>query len=374
MRKILFCFGTRPEAIKLAPVIAEAKKEQYEVYICLTGQHKEMILPFLEFFELKPDFNLNIMRPNQSLIEMTSNILLGMKDVLDSLRPEMIFVQGDTTTTFACGLAAFYYKIPVAHIEAGLRTGDKYSPFPEEINRKMVTSFSELHFPPTEATNQNLIREGISENVFVTGNTSIDALRLTSKIITDKSLHEIYEQQFSFIDFNRKILLVTAHRRENQGQALENICEALIEIINANSDVEIVIPVHLNPQVKKVIEHKLKKIKRVHLLGPLEYPVFVWFMQKSFLIITDSGGIQEEGPYFSKPILVIRDNTERPEGVEAGTTKLIGTKKSDIFEQANLLINNLSAYEKFTKAQNPYGDGQASAKIMKAVREYFLQI
>lgn len=367
MRKLLFCFGTRPEAIKMAPIIAEAKNEGFQTLVCLTGQHREMLTPFLTFFNITADFNLDVMKPNQSLAEMTSNILLGVTDVLKLCTPDLVIVQGDTTSTFASGLAAFYLKIPVVHVEAGLRTFNKYSPFPEEINRKMVSTFSECHFPPTETTKMNLEKEGYFTNVVVTGNTSIDALRLTTSLISQKKLDQVFLQKHPLIDFSKKLLLVTTHRRENHGEPLDNICKALLKISDNNLNVEIVLPVHLNPQVKTTVESILGKNERIHLLPPLEYPEFVWFMQKSYLILTDSGGVQEEGPYFKKPILVLRRDTERPEGIEAGTSILIGTDKNIIIDKVQNLLDHLELHNQFFKSVNPYGDGFASKAIIKKI-------
>ncbi len=366
VKKLLFVFGTRPEAVKMAPVIIEAKNQGYDVKICLSGQHKDMVVSFMDFFKLKKDHDLNVMKSNQSLSELTANILTGMKKVLDLERPDMVLVQGDTTTTFAGALAAFLEKIPVAHIEAGLRTYNKYSPFPEEINRQMVSTFAELNFPPTEETKKNLLGERQNSHFVVTGNTSIDALRMARDLIDENKFREKYSQ----VDFTKKIVLVTTHRRENHGAPLLDICCALKKM-HAEFDTQIILPVHLNPNVKSVIEQELKNVAGIHLLEPLDYPDFVFFMKQSYLIMTDSGGVQEEGPYFGKPILVMRENTERPEGIAAGTSILVGTKFEKVFSTLTELFNNSEKYNVFKKVTNPYGNGFASQKILKEIATFF---
>jgi len=362
----MFIFGTRPEVVKMAPVIVEAKKLGFKPVLCFTGQHKDLVVPFMNFFNLKADYDLSVMRPNQSLCDLTAGILSALKKVFDQEKPDMVFVQGDTTTTFAGALAAYYEKIPVAHIEAGLRTYDKYSPFPEEVNRQAVSSFAELHFPPTEETYKNLITEKRTGLIKITGNTSIDALRVAKDLINDEEI----KKKFNKVDFTKKIILVTTHRRENFGGPLQNICET-IKKLKKEFDVEIVLPVHLNPNVREVVEKELKDIKGIHLMPPLDYQDFVFFMKQSYLIMTDSGGVQEEGPYFGKPILVMRENTERPEGVSAGTSILVGAKSPKLYETAKNLITNQNEYEAFAKKVNPYGDGHAAEKILLAVKSYF---
>lgn len=347
----------------MAPVIKETNDRGHKAIVCLTGQHKDMIIPFLNFFKINADFDLDIMKPNQSLAEMTSNILTKMTSVLDQVNPDIVCVQGDTTTTFTCGLAAFYKKIPVAHIEAGLRTGDIYSPFPEEANRRLVTAFAKYFFPPTKESANNLKAENITNNVFVTGNTSIDALRMTSEAINSTGLNEEILNRYNFVDVSKKLVLVTTHRRENHGQPLINICEA-IKTLSNNKDLQFVIPVHLNPNVKDIIHSYFDSIDNVHLLSPLDYVDFSWFMSKSFFILTDSGGVQEEGPYFKKPILVLRENTERPEGIEAKVSTLVGSNKDLIVSTANKLLQDNDYYNSFTKNVNPYGDGFASKIIV----------
>ena len=363
MKKILFCFGTRPEAIKMAPLIKEVVRRGERPIVCITGQHRDMIKPFLNFFNIDVDFDLDVMMPNQTLADMTARILTKMKNVLNEAEPDIVCVQGDTTTTFSCALAAFYQKIPVAHIEAGLRTGDIYSPFPEEANRRLVTAFAKYFFPPTELSAENLKKENILENVFVTGNTSIDALRETSEIIAATNLNNELNEKYHFLNPKKKLILVTTHRRENHGKPLVDICEAIKEI-SKDENLEFVIPVHLNPNVKDVIYSYFQETPNVHLLDPLDYVDFSWFMSRSFFILTDSGGVQEEGPYFKRPILVLRENTERPEGIHAGVSVLVGHDREKIITTAQKLLSDTSFYDSFSKNLNPYGDGFASKKII----------
>ena len=365
-KKLLFIFGTRPEAIKMAPLVLESKRLGFKTRVCLSGQHKDMVKPFMKFFDLQSDYDLDVMKSNQTLSSLTGNTLIKIQNVIDIEKPDMIIVQGDTTTTFTGALAAFYNKIPVAHIEAGLRTFNNYSPFPEEVNRKMVTLFTALHFAPTETTKENLSKEGVLENVIVTGNTSIDALRIAKSIIKTDEL----EKRYNYIDFNKKIILVTTHRRENHGEPLREICKALAQL-NKLFNVQIIIPVHLNPNVKSVIEEELGNLKGVYLMPPLDYPDFVFFMEKSYIILTDSGGVQEEGPYFGKPILVLRDNTERPEGIASGTSILVGTKFENILAETSSFFTDEKKYESFQKKVNPYGDGFSSLKILDRIVQYF---
>jgi len=361
--KILFIFGTRPEAIKMAPLIYELKNNNvFHVKVCVTAQHREMLDQVLNFFKIKPDYDLNIMKPNQSLFTITSDILKSLEPVLEREKPDIIFVQGDTTTAFVGALAGFYKKIKVAHIEAGLRSHNKYSPFPEEINRVLVGHIADYHFAPTERAKENLYKENIKENVFVVGNTVIDALFLGLDIIK-KEGEEKYYKYFDFIDFSKRIILVTGHRRESFGKPFENICYALNEIANEYKDVEIVYPVHLNPNVREPVNKILKGIKNIYLIEPLEYPYLIWLMNKAYLVLTDSGGIQEEAPSLGKPVLVMREVTERIEGIEAGTAKLVGTDKEKILNEAKTLIENKEEYNKIAKAVNPYGDGNSSIRI-----------
>jgi UDP-N-acetylglucosamine 2-epimerase (non-hydrolysing) len=374
--KILVVFGTRPEAIKMAPVIKELEKEKtIDLKVCVTAQHREMLDQVLDLFEIKPDYDLNIMKKNQDLYDITSNVLLKLKGVLNDFKPDIVLVHGDTTTTFAASLAAFYKKIKIAHIEAGLRTYDLYSPFPEEANRELTGILVNYHFAPTENAKNNLIKEGKnSKNIIVTGNTVIDALFLAvEKIENNKNLKEKIEKNLNLklkkSVINSKFILVTGHRRENFGEGFLNICEALKEIAVKNPDINIVYPVHLNPNVQKPVREILSDIENVFLIEPLAYPEFVYLMKKSYFVITDSGGIQEEGPSFGKPVLVMRNTTERPEAVTVGTVKLVGTDKEKIIKEAQKLIDDKKEYEKMAKAINPYGDSKASERIVKFLKE-----
>ena len=366
--KILFIFGTRPEAIKMAPLIKEFQKENdFDTKVCITAQHREMLDQVLEFFYIFPDYDLNIMKPNQSLFDITADTLKGLERILDEFLPDLIFVQGDTTTAFIGALAGFYKKTKIAHIEAGLRSHNKYSPFPEEMNRVLAGDLADYHFVPTQRAKENLFNENIKENVYVVGNTVIDALFLGLDIIK-KQGEEQYYKYFNFIDFSKKIILVTGHRRESFGKPFENICYALKEIAE-REDVEIVYPVHLNPNVREPVNRILKGIKNIHLMEPLSYPYLIWLMNKSYLILTDSGGIQEEAPSLGKPVLVMREVTERIEGIEAGTAKLVGTNKEKIVKEAIKLLNNKEEYEKMAKSVNPYGDGKASRRIKEILKQ-----
>lgn len=369
--KILFFFGTRPEAIKLAPLINELRKspEKFDIRVCVSAQHREMLDQVLSFFEIIPDYDLNIMKQNQDLFDITSSILKGIKKVIADFRPEWLIVQGDTTTTFVGSLAAFYEKIKIAHVEAGLRSFNKHSPFPEEVNRVLTTRLSDVHFAPTTAARENLLREGIpSDTILVVGNTGIDALFFCLQKVSNEKFED--SQIFRAIDFNKKIILVTGHRRESFGRPFEEICNAIKEIA-FNRDVEIVYPVHLNPCVRKPVFSILKGLQNVHLIEPLDYPFFVWLMNKSYIILTDSGGIQEEAPSLGKPILVMRDVTERNEGLNAGTARIVGTDRIKIVAETLRLLNNRTEYERMAKSINPYGDGKASKRIRKFFEEYY---
>ncbi|PYE30716.1 UDP-N-acetylglucosamine 2-epimerase [Idiomarina fontislapidosi] len=368
--KVLTVFGTRPEAIKMAPVVnVLANAEGVEAKVCVTAQHREMLDQVLDLFEIQPDFDLDLMKPGQDLTDITSNILLGLRSILKEHKFDLLLVHGDTTTTMAAAMAAFYERIPVGHVEAGLRTGDKYSPWPEEMNRSIVGRIAELHFAPTARSQQALLKENIEDkNIFVTGNTVIDALQeVSAKIFDNEALRQQFEQQFSFLDPNKKLILVTGHRRENHGEGFERICAALKQL-SERDDVEILYPVHLNPNVQEPVNRHLKGRPNVHLIAPQDYLPFVYLMNRCYLIITDSGGVQEEAPSLGKPVLVMRDTTERPEAVEAGTVKLVGTDTQRIVNEAATLIDMPSAYNAMSRAHNPYGDGKASQRILDAIK------
>jgi UDP-N-acetylglucosamine 2-epimerase (non-hydrolysing) len=371
MIKILTVFGTRPEAIKMAPLVhALAKAEGIEAKVCVTAQHREMLDQVLALFEITPDYDLNIMKPGQSLYDITSQILLGMKPVLEDFKPDMVLVHGDTSTTFAASLAAFYQQIKVGHVEAGLRTGNIYSPWPEEANRKLTGVLTELHFAPTETSKANLLKENINpDQVAVTGNTVIDALLwVKAKLANDQQLSTTLGSGFEFLDATKKLILVTGHRRESFGGGFENICEALATLAKQHSDIQIVYPVHLNPNVREPVKRILANVNNVHLIEPQDYLPFVYLMDKANIILTDSGGIQEEAPSLGKPVLVMRDTTERPEAVLAGTVKLVGTNAQVIIDAVTELLENDSTYQAMSKAHNPYGDGQACEKIINKIK------
>lgn len=368
--KILFFFGTRPEAIKMAPLIHELKRDanSFEVKICVSAQHREMLDQVLDFFSIKPEFDLDLMQPNQSLTSLTQAALAGIQQVLAECRPDWLVVQGDTTTTFVGALSAFYEKVKVAHLEAGLRSFDKASPYPEEMNRVLTTHLSDLHFAPTKQAKENLLRETIQDHkVFVVGNTSIDALFLCLEKLSDKTADNF--PTLKAIDFSKRIVTVTGHRRESFGKPFENICMALREISELAA-VELVYPVHLNPNVRKPVFEILQGRPNVHLIEPLDYSSFVWLMNRSHIILTDSGGIQEEAPSLAKPVLVMRDVTERIEGVEAGTAKLVGTQADRIINETLKLLNDPKAYDLMARATNPYGDGKTSQRIAKIWKQF----
>lgn len=368
--KVLSVFGTRPEAIKMAPLaLALAKDKRFESKVCVTAQHRQMLDQVLELFELDPDYDLDIMKPGQDLNGVTSAILHGMKGVLEDFKPDIVLVHGDTATTFATALAAYYQQIPVAHVEAGLRTGNLYSPWPEEGNRKLTGALAALHFAPTEESRSNLLNEGVkSELVHVTGNTVIDALLdVVEKLESSASLKQALEKQFSFIGDTEKLILVTGHRRESFGGGFERICQALVDTATAFPDVNIVYPVHLNPNVREPINRLLSGINNIHLIEPLDYLPFVYLMNRSYIILTDSGGIQEEAPSLGKPVLVMRETTERPEAVKAGTVKLVGTERHTIFDNLKLLLESPEAYKSMSFAHNPYGDGKACERIVEVL-------
>ncbi|OIQ23496.1 non-hydrolyzing UDP-N-acetylglucosamine 2-epimerase [Lacinutrix sp. MedPE-SW] len=371
MKKNLIIFGTRPEAIKMAPLVKEFlnSEKEFETKVCITAQHREMLDQVLSFFEITPDYDLDLMKPNQNLYSLTADIITNLKPILEEFKPDYVYVHGDTTTTMAASIAAFYSGAKVCHVEAGLRTFNKRSPFPEEVNRSIAGSVSDYHFAPTTTSKQNLLNENISENnILVTGNTVIDALDFSSgKVTSSKYSDDEVDTLKSVVDNSKKLILVTGHRRENHGQGFINICSALKEIAEQNNDVQIIYPVHLNPNVQKPVYELLADIDNVKLIDPLSYPAFVWLMNKSYLIITDSGGVQEEAPSLGKPVLVMRDTTERPEAVDAGTVFLVGTNKEKIVKETNNLLNNEEAYLKMSKLHNPYGDGTACSKIVNFI-------
>ena len=366
--KVMTIFGTRPEAIKMAPLALELeKRENIEAICCVTAQHREMLDSVLEIFKLKPNYDLNIMQPRQTLSSITARCITGMDDVLDEAKPDLVLVHGDTSTTFAGALAAFYHQIPVGHVEAGLRTYDKWSPFPEEMNRKMVGSIADLHFCPTVSNEANLAKENITAGVFRTGNTVIDALQTT---VVDN--FTFGEDILNKLDYeNRKVILVTCHRRENYGQPMTNIMTALRRIADANPDCELVYPVHLSPVVQEVARKHLSNHERIHLIAPLSVDEMHNLMARCYLVMTDSGGLQEEAPALGKPVLVMRKETERPEAVEAGTVRLAGVEEEDIFSMGCELLQNRDSYEKMAHAVNPYGDGQACRRIADAIEFHF---
>ncbi|MDT3719487.1 non-hydrolyzing UDP-N-acetylglucosamine 2-epimerase [Pseudomonas oryzihabitans] len=371
--KTLCVFGTRPEAIKMAPLaLSLAADERFETKVCVTGQHREMLDQVLELFELVPDFDLNIMKPGQDLTDVTTAILQGMKSVFTAFKPDIVLVHGDTATTLAVTLAAYYQQIPVAHVEAGLRTGNLYSPWPEEANRKLTGALAKIHFAPTNASRQNLLREGVNPaSIYVTGNTVIDALlSVVARVAGSARLQKQFHEQFSFIGEGKRIILVTGHRRESFGGGFEKICQALLETALAFPDVEIVYPVHLNPNVREPVNRLLASVRNIHLIEPLDYLPFVYLMNRSYLILSDSGGIQEEAPSLGKPVLVMRDTTERPEAVEAGTVKLVGTDVDLIKRNLYQLLTDAAAYSRMSFAHNPYGDGEACSRILEILSKF----
>jgi len=372
MKNNLIVFGTRPEAIKMAPLVLAFKKEgSFNTKICVTAQHREMLDQVLDFFDINPDYDLNVMKPNQNLYSLTATIIEGMKSVLEEVNPDFVYVHGDTTTSMAVGIAAFYSGAKVCHVEAGLRTFDRKYPFPEEFNRQLTGKIADYHFAPTILSQKNLLKENINNNnIIVTGNTVIDALlfgieKVNSTNFRDNEIEELKE----ILDFNKKIILVTGHRRENHGEGLLNICSALKQIAENNKKTQIIYPVHLNPNVKKPVYKLLSGIDNIILVEPLAYAAFIWLMEKSYLIITDSGGIQEEAPSLGKPVLVIRDTTERPEAVEEGTVLLVGTDTKKIINETQKLISDAAYYKTLSMLHNPYGDGNATSRIVNFIKE-----
>jgi UDP-N-acetylglucosamine 2-epimerase (non-hydrolysing) len=372
--KAMVVFGTRPEAIKMAPLVKRLQATPgIETKVCVTGQHRQMLDQVLRLFDITPDHDLDIMKPGQDLYDVTTNILLGMKPVLAAEKPDWVLVHGDTTTTLATSLAAFYARIPVAHVEAGLRTGNKQAPFPEEINRKVTGAVADLHFAPTDVARQNLLNEGVAAGtIHVTGNTVIDALlEVADKLRHQADLRSELDNRFAFLDASKRLILVTGHRRENFGEGFQNICQALADIAERHPDVEVLYPVHLNPNVRQPVNEILasRGLSNVHLIEPVDYLPFVYLMDRSYLIITDSGGVQEEAPSLGKPVLVMRDTTERPEAVAAGTVKLVGTSREAIVAECEQLLTDSGAYAVMSKAHNPYGDGQAVGRIVQCFQD-----
>jgi UDP-N-acetylglucosamine 2-epimerase (non-hydrolysing) len=381
MKKVLFVFGTRPEAIKLAPVInrLRLRRQEFQLIVCVTAQHREMLDHVLDLFEIQPDYDLNIMENDQSLFDVTVKGLRRLEKVLKKEKPDIVLVQGDTTTTLVASLAAYYLKIKTGHIEAGLRTEDRFNPFPEEINRKITDCLADFYFAPTEKAKENLIKEGVDERkIFVTGNTVVDALLMTVEKQKDKRIQESFERKFlnnyGLSLNNQKLILVTGHRRESFGKDLESICQGLKKLAQSNHNLQIIYPVHLNPNVQKPARKILEKVSNIHLIEPLDYSSFVWLMNRAHLILTDSGGIQEEAPSLGTPVLVMRKKTERPEGISAGTAKLVGTESETIFSKTMELLDDGKSYKTMSKAVNPYGDGKASERIIDILRNELLRV
>jgi UDP-N-acetylglucosamine 2-epimerase (non-hydrolysing) len=375
MKKVLIVFGTRPEAIKMAPLVKEFEKNQnfFNTKVCVTAQHREMLDQVLDLFQIIPNYDLDIMKPGQDLYDVTSNILLKIKPVLEEFDPDVVLVHGDTATTFAASLATYYQKIKIGHVEAGLRTGNLYSPWPEEGNRRLTGVLTDYHFSPTDTSKKNLLNEGVNnESIFVTGNTVIDALQLVVNRIKNNEILRLKIEntiiQSGFQELNSKFILVTGHRRENFGQGFLNICEALKVLAKNNPDIYILYPVHLNPNVRRPVNELLANVNNIKLVEPFQYEEFIYLMSKSYLILTDSGGIQEEAPSLGKPVLVMRDTTERPEAVEAGIVRLVGSDRDNIIKEVQDLIDDSDEYQKMSKAHNPYGDGNASKNIVKILR------
>jgi UDP-N-acetylglucosamine 2-epimerase (non-hydrolysing) len=355
----------------MAPLVKELERhaDQFQSKVCVTAQHRQMLDQVLDLFQIRPDYDLDIMRSNQNLFDITTNVMLGLKPVFEIEKPDIVLVHGDTTTTLAASLTAYYFQTKLGHVEAGLRTGNKYAPFPEELNRKLTGCVADLHFAPTESASNNLVQEGVNrENIYITGNTVIDALRFATNKLTG-SVSQDLEGKFSFLSYNKRLILVTGHRRENFGEGFENICHALLDIAETNSDVEIVYPVHLNPNVREPVDRILRqrKLTNVHLIDPVEYLHFVYLMNRAHLVITDSGGVQEEAPSLGKPVLVMRETSERPEAVTAGTVKLVGTNRQQIVSETNKLLSDKGMYDEMSRAHNPYGDGSACPRIVAAL-------
>lgn len=374
MKKNLIIFGTRPEAIKMAPLVKAFQKENQTFIskVCITAQHREMLDQVLSFFEIIPDYDLDLMKPNQNLYSLTADIITSLKPILEEFKPDYVYVHGDTTTTMAASIAAFYSGAKICHVEAGLRTFNKRSPFPEEINRSIAGRISDYHFAPTQTSRDNLVKENISpKSILVTGNTVIDALQFSNKKVNSTNfLDDEIEKLKPIVDKSKRLILVTGHRRENHGQGFINICNALKQIALENQNTEIIYPVHLNPNVQKPVYELLEGIKNIKLIKPLSYPAFVWLMNKAYLIITDSGGVQEEAPSLGKPVLVMRDTTERPEAVNAGTVLLVGTDTDKIINETNRLLNDDKSYNAMSVLHNPYGDGLACKRIVEFISKF----
>ncbi len=366
MIKVMSIFGTRPEAIKMAPLVKELeKREEIESVVCVTAQHREMLDQVLETFKIIPDYDLDIMKQGQTLADVTTRALVGLEEVIKKVKPDIVLVHGDTTTTFAGALAAFYNQVSIGHVEAGLRTDNKYSPFPEEMNRQCVDRMTDMYFAPTEVSKENLLKENIdASKIYVTGNTAIDAMSTT---IDESYTHP----ELDWIKDGERIILLTAHRRENLGEPMRHIFKGIKRIVDEFSDVKVIYPIHMNPKVREVAKEVFADSERVKLIEPLEVFDFHNFQNKSYIILTDSGGIQEEAPSLGKPVLVLRDTTERPEGINAGTLKLVGTDEEVIYEETKKLLTSKEEYDKMSKASNPYGDGHASKYIVDAIEEYF---
>lgn len=364
--KVMTVFGTRPEAIKMCPLVLEMKKypDLIEPLVAVTAQHREMLDQVLELFQIKPDYDLNIMTSGQTLYDVTTRALMGLKEVMEEAKPDIVLVHGDTTTTFAGALAAFYAQIPVGHVEAGLRTGNKYSPYPEEMNRKLTGAIADMHFAPTAISKQNLLKENVNpDNILVTGNTVIDALQATVQkdyVFEDAEFNKVFES-------GHRLILMTTHRRENLGEPMRHVYKALKSVLETHEDVEAIFPVHKNPKVREIVQQELGGLDRVHLIEPMDYEPFANLMAKVDIVLTDSGGIQEEAPALGKPVLVLRDTTERPEAVSAGTVLLVGTAYEDVLRETNMLLDNAEHYREMSEAANPYGDGKACARIIRAI-------
>lgn len=372
MKKILLIFGTRPEAIKMAPLVVKLRKHNnVEVRVCVTGQHREMLDQVLDLFQINPDYDFSLMKPGQDLDSIIVGVITGLKSVFSQWIPDFVLVHGDTSTTFAASLSAYHHRIPIGHVEAGLRTGNIYSPWPEEGNRRLTSVISQLHFAPTDEAKKNLLDENTPlDSIYVTGNTVIDALfYVKQKISENISLQQLLNDKFNFLNHAKRLILVTGHRRENFGSGFERICDALMRIAIDNNDVELVYPVHPNPVVQELVFRRLSKQDNIHLVKPLDYLSFVYLMDRSTLILTDSGGIQEEAPSLGKPVLVMREATERPEAVSAGTVKLVGTNVNLISQEAGFLLNDQNAYRAMAIAHNPYGDGKACERIVSVLIE-----